>query len=198
MHELSKSIARRMHEPGFVSHYFAGMAIDIGAGQDSLAQYREQFPLLASVRAWDKNDGDAEHMDGVPDGLFDLVHSSHCLEHLADPVRALRNWFRILKPGGYLVCMVPDEDLYEQGVWPSSYSWGHQYTFTICKPREGEHKSWSPVSVNLVGLLAGTGQEILKIQQLWQTWRRELPRCDQTQTVIGESAIEFVMRKRQA
>ena len=56
----------------------------------------------------------AELMASVADNTYDFVHSSHCLEHMRDPARAMHNWLRILKPGGHLVCLVPDEDLYEQ------------------------------------------------------------------------------------
>jgi hypothetical protein len=44
---------------------------------------------------------------------------------------------------------VPDEDLYEQGVWPSRFNAGHRWSFTIHKS-----PSWSPVSINLADLLS--------------------------------------------
>ena len=34
-----------------------------------------------------------------PDGSFDAVFSSSVLEHLGDPVQALREMFRVLRPG---------------------------------------------------------------------------------------------------
>jgi SAM-dependent methyltransferase len=40
---------------------------------------------------------------------FDMVHMSHVLEHLADPVTSLAIIFRLLKPGGSLVIEVPHE-----------------------------------------------------------------------------------------
>jgi hypothetical protein len=43
--------------------------------------------------------------------------------------------------------IVPDEDLYEQGIWPSRFNSDHKWTFTIAK-----HASWSPVSINLLDL----------------------------------------------
>src|SRR3546814_12230808 len=65
----------------------------------------------------------------------------------------LRNWFRILKPGGHLIVTVPDEDLYEQGIFPSAYNPDHKWTFTIWKAA-----SWSPKSRNLIDLVRSLGE----------------------------------------
>lgn len=48
--------------------------------------------------------GDAETLDAIPDASFDVVHSSWCLMHLSDPVKALKTWYRIAKPGGIVAC----------------------------------------------------------------------------------------------
>jgi len=145
------------------------------------------------VRTWDKEDGDAQSLDGLEDGSQDFVHSSHCLEHLDDPAAGLANWFRVLKPGGHLVLMVPDEDLYEQGEFPSTWNGDHKWTFTIHKG-----KSWSGKSLNLMDIISKLGDdcEILKIEKLDATYRYTLPRFDQTMTPIGECGIEAVLRKR--
>jgi len=198
MYETSKSIFHKLNDSRYATRYLAGDGIDIGAGEDALKQYFEFFPLMRSCRSWDVRDGDAEEMAGVADDSFDFVHSSHCLEHMRDPRRALDNWLRILKPGGHLVCLVPDEDLYEQGIFPSTWNVEHKHTFTIQKPQ-----SWSPVSINLTDLLAGTRcrHSVLKIELLDATYRYRISeyarrdRVDQTKTPVGESAIEFVLRK---
>jgi len=193
MHELSKSIQRRLREPNFVTRYFVGDGIDIGSGPDPLNQYMELFPLIASVRPWDLRDGDAELMDSCLDGQFDFVHSSHCLEHMRDPDVALANWFRILKPGGYLIVVVPDEDMYEQGVFPSTFNTDHKWTFSIYKT-----STWSSRSRNVLALLSklGPDADIIKVEALTGSYRYSLARMDQTNTPIGESAIEFVVRRR--
>ena len=39
---------------------------------------------------------------------YDFVASSHCLEHVANPIKALREWARVLKPGGAFALVLPD------------------------------------------------------------------------------------------
>ncbi|MCI4362933.1 MAG: class I SAM-dependent methyltransferase [Thermoplasmata archaeon] len=46
------------------------------------------------------------------DGSFDLILASHVLEHLHDPIAALREYDRLLRPGGRLVVGVPNFDSY--------------------------------------------------------------------------------------
>lgn len=193
MRECSKSIPRRLSNPLFVTRYLRGDGVDIGGFPDPLSLYAELFPFVRSIRIWDMPDGDAQIMEGIEDGVFDFVHSSHCLEHLNNPDEGLRNWFRVLKPGGYLIVTVPDEDLYEQGVFPSTFNRDHKWTFTIFKA-----KSWSPRSKNLLDLLQqlGPAADIEKIEILAGTYRFSVPRFDQTLTPIAECGIEFVVRKR--
>jgi SAM-dependent methyltransferase len=169
------------------------MGIDIGGAPDPLAIYASLFPLITEVKTWDRTDGDAQYMREVADENYDFVHSSHCLEHLYDPQEGLRNWFRVLKPGGHLVVTVPDEDLYEQGVFPSTFNRNHKWTFTIYKPA-----SWSGRSVNVTELVQklGTAAQVIKIELIDLAYRYDLPRYDQTLTPVSESCIEIVLRKR--
>jgi len=193
MRELSKSIPRRQRDPGFVTRFFVGVGVDIGGAPDPLSLYQELFPLLKSVRIWDLDDGDAQYMEGVPDNSFDLVHSSHCLEHLYDPRIGLENWLRICSPGGHVVITVPDEDLYEQGVFPSTYNHDHKWTFTSNKS-----KSWSDKSINLMSLIESLGDscQLISLRLEDSAYRYELPRYDQTSTPVAESCWELIIRKR--
>jgi SAM-dependent methyltransferase len=193
MKECSKSIARRLHTPAFHTRYFVGRGIDIGGKPDPLSLYVELFPRLESVRTWDLDDGDAQFLQGVPDGSLDFVHSSHCLEHLVDPRVGLSNWVRVVRPGGHVIVTVPDEDLYEQGTFPSTYNTDHKWTFTIRKRR-----SWSARSINVTELLDSLGDdaEPVRVELLDSTYRYAFPRYDQSQTPVAECGIEFVIRKR--
>jgi SAM-dependent methyltransferase len=193
MKECSKSIPRRLSQPNFINKYFVGHGLDVGGKPDPLALYTELFTRIDSVRTWDREDGDAQFLVGVADGTYDFVHSSHCLEHLDDPREALRNWLRAVKSGGHVIVLVPDEDLYEQGKFPSTFNRDHRWTFTMCKSH-----SWSPRSINVLTLvsLLGAEADVLKVERLDATFRRALPRFDQTITPVGECGIEIVLRKR--
>lgn len=196
MHEASKAALRRLHHPEFASRYFVGDALDIGAGPDGLSKQRWLWPRLTSVRDWDMADGDAQTLPGLESTpLFDVIHSSHCLEHMVDARAALVRWFEEVRPGGYLVTLVPDEDLYEQGVWPSTFNTDHKWTFTPWKAN-----SWSPKSINVIDLipLLGERAELVELTRLDRTWNPmgDGMRWDRTSQLIGESAIEFVIRKR--
>lgn len=193
MKECSKAIPRRLKDSRFAARYLVGDGVDIGGRPDPLSIYREFFPGITSVRVWDMEDGDAQLMQGVADDTFDFVFSSHCLEHLHDPLEGICNWFRVLKPGGHLVITIPDEDLYEQGVWPSTHNRDHKTSFTVVK-----EKSWCAASVNVFDLLRvlGAAADIRKIEVIDETYRFDLPRFDQTLTPVAECAIELIVRKR--
>lgn len=109
---------------------------------------------------FDKAQGDCNRIRDHVQRQFDYVYSSHCLEHMHDPPGAIAGWWSLVKPGGVLFLIVPDEDLYEQGYWPSRFNPDHKWTFTIAK-----HRSWSPVSINLLDLVRGLpGSELVDIR----------------------------------
>ena len=61
----------------------------------------------------------------------DAVYSSHCLEHILDYRSALREWYRVLKIGGYLVIAVPHHFLYERRrQLPSHWNRDHKRFYT--------------------------------------------------------------------
>jgi predicted SAM-dependent methyltransferase len=186
------SIVRRLRDPNFITRYFVGHGIDIGCEEhNTLGNYAEFFPGMKSTMMWNIDDGDAQYMKPIEDNTFDWVHSSHCLEHLKGPCIAIRHWWRILKPGGHMVVIVPDEDMYEQGVWPSQFNGDHKWSFTTYKRR-----SWAPMSVNVFELLMHLRHaDIIKVERLTSTFRSQGIRTDQSMSSIGEPAIEFIARK---
>ncbi len=120
--------------------YFNGLGIDIGAGLDTVHPNAEPF---------DMQHGDANLITNFRKRLsYDFVYSSHCLEHMVDPWLAINNWGQLLKSNGFMIIIVPHEDLYEQGQWPSLFNDDHKWSFRV-----GCYCSWSPKSVNIFDLI---------------------------------------------
>lgn len=116
-----------------------GEGIDIGCGPD---------PIMPNATPFDLIHGDANEISKYIQREYDFVFSSHSLEHMHDPVLAIQEWWKLVKPEGHLIFIVPDEDLYEQGYFPSLFNEDHKSTFTISK-----HQSWSPRSYNILDLV---------------------------------------------
>lgn len=132
MKETTKS---RPHWGPLELKVLAGHGIDIGCGPD---------PVRSDARRFDIENGDANRITDFVKEQFDYVYASHCLEHMDDPRATVLDWWKLVKPGGHLFIAVPDEDLYEQGVFPSQFAPQHKATFTISK-----RSSWSPASINV-------------------------------------------------
>lgn len=186
------SLNRRLQDARFCNRWLVGQGLDIGGGPDSIRVYRGLFSRMGEVTVYDRAQGDAQYLSNVYDNSFDFVYSGHCLEHVVDPRIALKHWLRVLKPSGYMVITIPDEDLYEQGVWPSTFNGDHKHSFTIFK-----RKSWSPVSINVLEMLQGFDTEVAieKIEQLNHSYLPGYVRFDQTHTAFAECGIEFVLKK---
>ena len=107
---------------------------------------------------------------------------------MVDPVVALENWWRVLKPGGYLLLFVPHRDLYEKKTeLPSRWNRGHRHFFL---PETDE----PPATLGLTNLIRRTlaDAEILYVKE-----------CSEGHTIAdplmhsdGEYSIECVVRKR--
>jgi SAM-dependent methyltransferase len=53
---------------------------------------------------------EATELAPIADGQYEILLSSNCLEHVANPLKALREWGRVLKPGGVMVLAVPRKE----------------------------------------------------------------------------------------
>ena len=58
-----------------------------------------------------KIDLDVDGLAPIPDCCLDAVIACHVIEHLANPIAALREFERVLRPQGRLVLVVPDRNL---------------------------------------------------------------------------------------
>lgn len=53
---------------------------------------------------------EATDLRSVRDSTYEVVLASHCLEHIANPIRALEEWKRILVEGGFLLLVLPHKE----------------------------------------------------------------------------------------
>lgn len=193
MFESSKS--NQYRDPEFFSKYMSGSVIDIGCGPD---------PVVPHARPFDLIHGDASRIgEYLSDQSFDTVYSSHCLEHMPDVEEALMGWWRLVKPGGHMIVVVPHEDLYEQGFWPSLYNRDHKATFRLAG-----NGSWSPISYNVPDLVEGLpGCEVVSIELqdhgLRHAWRPPTPSKARRLGALGKffsrlrhSILKRVRRKK--
>ncbi len=182
MAETRKAQARRSATGWFDRYAPADRpGIDIGAGPDPL--YDKAF------RQWDLvyGDGDATLMEGVPDNSYYTVYASHVLEHLYNPITAIRNWYRILSPGGHLIILVPHRDLYEKKKdLPSWFNADHK-SFWL------PDRSEEPVTKSLIhtAIKGAREAEFVYMAVLSDGYERNGDRDHPG----GELSIELVLRK---
>ena len=114
---------------GFFSAYLAGeVTIDVGYRGAS----PDAVPVLPHALGVDV---DYPGYDGkklpFPDDSVDTVYSSHMLEHVDDFRTTIRDWHRVVRPGGFIVCIVPHQFLYEKRrSMPSSWNGDHKRFYT--------------------------------------------------------------------
>lgn len=96
-----------------------GNGVDVGAGGMPIALHSicidrdTGSPIRANVGSVPTHlAGDAADLRWFRDGALDHVGSSHCLEDFLDTEKVLREWLRVLRPGGNLVLFLPDEPTY--------------------------------------------------------------------------------------
>jgi len=53
---------------------------------------------------------EATALKTIESGKYDFVLASHMLEHIANPLKALFEWKRVLKKGGFLLLVLPKKE----------------------------------------------------------------------------------------
>ena len=126
--EASRTFKQKLGN-GFFSTYMAGeVTIDVGYR----GGHEEAVPIFPHAIGVDL---DFPEYDGTtlpfPDGSVDTVYSSHMLEHAADYRATIRDWHRVVKAGGFIVCVVPHQFLYEKKhTLPSLWNRDHKRFYT--------------------------------------------------------------------
>jgi SAM-dependent methyltransferase len=106
---LKHGNAMQFIEP-MARQFCQGKGLDVGAGP---------WPLPVD-RAL------AHNASQLPEGTWDYIFSSHCLEHLTDPVAAIEHWKTKLRVGGTLFLYLPHPDM---AYWRPQHCRKHLHLF---------------------------------------------------------------------
>jgi ubiquinone/menaquinone biosynthesis C-methylase UbiE len=112
-----------------LTHLRPGMSLlDVGAGPGTITADLARFVQPGRTTALEANEsalditratfaeldleveflvGDVHKLD-IPDDSYDVVHAHQVLQHVADPVQALREMHRVCKPGGIVAARDSD------------------------------------------------------------------------------------------
>jgi ubiquinone/menaquinone biosynthesis C-methylase UbiE len=98
--------------PGTIT---ADLATRVAPGRVTALEHTADALMLAreeiSRRGIDNVDfmvGDAHDLLDIPDDVFDVVHAHQVLQHVADPIKALREMRRVAKPGALVAARDSD------------------------------------------------------------------------------------------
>ncbi len=76
----------------------------------TVADLRAHYPELADFPLVEPDILDnAETLSTVADSAFDFLISAHVIEHMKNPISSLKQWCRVVKPGGLIYLIVPDK-----------------------------------------------------------------------------------------
>ena len=178
--ETGKARARRERD-SFFEKYTVGQGLDIGCGLDPLTPDCDKYDFIFGNK-------DATLLPEISK-QYSWVYSSHCLEHLKDPSAALKRWWEVVIPGGFLIVAVPHRDLYEKRLkLPSHWNRDHKWFFL-----PEEHVNSFTLGLRQLvqdNIPGGTIEYLLVCNEGWVDVGADKHSC-------GEYQIEIVVRKVQ-
>ncbi|MDQ8193291.1 class I SAM-dependent methyltransferase [Coraliomargarita sp. SDUM461004] len=98
--------------------YCVGDGLDLGYGGDPISESAICMDLPKKYAAYQSHPqhlhGDARDLHWFRDDVLDYVYSSHVLEDFEDTESVLKEWLRVVRPGGSVVLFLPDEQTYRK------------------------------------------------------------------------------------
>lgn len=104
------------------SYYIKGVVLDAGSGETG--RYKNFFKFDKYITLDVRPDSNADiigSVENIPieEGAIDSIISTQVLEHIKNPAKAVHEFYRVLKPGGY--CLVTAPQLNELHEEPRDY-----------------------------------------------------------------------------
>lgn len=108
---ITSTFGGAMEHSDLVSKYLGGLGAEIGAFKTPIPGIRpiyvDRFATYALEPTLADYYGDACELP-FHDSSIQFVASSHVLEHVANPLAALSEWFRVIRHGGIIYMVIPD------------------------------------------------------------------------------------------
>lgn len=167
-----------------------GRVLGIDASTEVVAEARRSLDPTVPV---DLEVGDVMAL-AAADGTFDVAHAHQVLQHLADPVAALAEMARVVRPGGIIA--VRDSD-YGAMTWfpedPRLEEWRHLYR-AVARANGGEPDAGRRL---LTWAHAAGLDEVSPTASVWcfatpeeRTWWGELWAVRVTESSLADQAVE--------
>lgn len=127
-----ESLAHALNREALAAIYLRGMGLEIGAFDQPQAVLADvtvkyvDFKPLEELRKLNPDANitppdivtDGEKLPDVPDESQDFVIANHFLEHCIDPLGAIENFLRVVKPNGVVFLAIPDKRFIFDAVRP--------------------------------------------------------------------------------
>lgn len=123
-----------------VKKYATGDILELGCGDkktiepcvgvDMIPKGQEIPGLINKISVADIV-ADAQDTLPVSEHSFDTIVARHLFEHIVDPVRVVRDWGRVVRPGGRVILAVPDQG--KRSTIPMNFQHVHAYTMDSLK-----------------------------------------------------------------
>jgi SAM-dependent methyltransferase len=130
-----------------VVKYTEGNGLDIGCNRDKIKPDCIGIDLYAATGV--NLIGKADTLPWFENDVFDFVYSSHTLEDIQSTDIALKEWLRVIKPGGYLILYLPHKDYYPN-IGHELANKAHKHDFVpediLAPPAVGTTTTTEPIS----------------------------------------------------
>ncbi len=136
----------------FVGKTYGGRPISLVPVDPLADEYKRLLDDAGVAPPFPTQLGSAEELSTqFPEGSFDLVHASNSIDHAFDPVLAIAEMVKMVRPGGYVWLSHFRNEGHQNG-----YYGLHQWNFDV---EDGEFVVWNPVQrKSVTAALAGSAE----------------------------------------